>query len=83
MTNAQYQRTRIRGDASALIAQFRRAILLYARAQGTSVERAMSDSLVDLRHLCDIWQLDFGALESDAYEGYLEELEYSREGAHV
>jgi hypothetical protein len=82
MSNAQYQRTRIKGDASVLIAQLRQAILLYARAQATSIERAMSDSLVDPRHLCDVWRLDFGALEQDAYAGYLEELEYSKEATN-
>ena len=55
------------------------AILVYASRQGTTVDRAVSDALVDIRHLCDIWRLDFGALDDDAYEGYLEELEYSKE----
>jgi hypothetical protein len=81
MTNAEYQRTRIRADRSALVAQLRRAILLYARTQGTTVDRAMSDSLVDLRHLCDIWRLDFGTLDDDAYSGYLEELAYAAEAS--
>lgn len=79
MTNAQYQRKRIRGEKAGLIAQLRRALLVYARSQGTTIERAMADSLTDLRHLCDIWRLDFGALDDDAHTGYLEELEYSKE----
>jgi len=45
------------------------------------VERAVCDSLVDIRHLCDIWRLDYEALDDDAHGGYLEELEYSKESA--
>jgi hypothetical protein len=79
MTNSQYQRKRIRRDQAALIAQLRKAILVYANQQGTTVDRAVCDSLVDIRHLCDIWRLDYNALDDDAHEGYLEELEHSKE----
>jgi hypothetical protein len=79
MTNAQYQRGRAKGDPSALIAQLRRALVTYARKEGTSVERAVVDSLVDIRHLCDVWRLDFAALDDDSHGGYIEELEYSME----
>ena len=79
MTNSQYQRKLIKKHPDALIAQLRRAILVYACQQGTTADRAVVDALVDIRHLCDIWRLDFGALDDDAYGGYLEELEYPQE----
>jgi hypothetical protein len=35
----------------------------------------MTDALTDMRHLADVYGLDFGEIDSKAYDSYLEELE--------
>ena len=77
MTNAQYQRKRRREPS--LLRDLEIAIFRYARGQGTTVECTVRDVLTDLRHACDIHGLNFGELNSRAYQGYLEELEYAKE----
>jgi hypothetical protein len=34
----------------------------------------MTDALTDMRHLADVFALDFAEIEGRAYEGYIEEL---------
>jgi hypothetical protein len=35
----------------------------------------MTDALTDVRHLADVYGVDFGEIDGEAYDGYLEELE--------
>lgn len=73
MTNAEYQRKRMK-QGPCLIATLHRIIKRHCRAQGIEPESALTDALTDMRHLADIYELDFSALESEASDGYREEL---------
>lgn len=72
MTNAQYQRKRIK-RGPCLLATLHRAITKHCREQGIEPEFALRDAVTDLRHLADIYQLDFAEVDANAYECYLEE----------
>lgn len=73
MTNAEYQRKRIK-QGPCLIATLHRAIRRHCREQGIEPESALRDAMTDMRHLADIYRLNFAEVDSDAYDGYREEL---------
>jgi len=73
MTNAQYQAKRL-ADGPSLLAALHKVIEVHCEEQGIEPVSALRDALTDMRHLADIYQLDFGELDQYAHEGYLEEL---------
>ena len=74
MTNAEYQRNRIAQGAS-LLATLHQVIEKHCVEQGLEAVFALTDALTDMRHLADVYGLDFGEIDGKAYDGYLEELE--------
>lgn len=77
MTNAEYQANRLTQGPSLLVA-LNRVIKKHCREQDLEPASALRDALTDMRHLADVYALDFGALDSQAHDGYLEELEYAQ-----
>jgi hypothetical protein len=73
MTNAEYQRNRI-AQGPCLLAALHKVIEAHCAEQGLEPVSALRDVLTDMRHLADIYQLDFGELDHYAYEGYIEEI---------
>jgi hypothetical protein len=73
MTNAEYQKNRI-AQGPSLLAVLYQVIEKHCEEQGLEPVSALRDALTDMRHLADIYQLDFGELEHYAYEGYIEEM---------
>ena len=73
MTNAEYQAKRLT-QGPCLLAALHKVIEAHCEEQGLEPLSAMRDALTDMRHLADIFELDFGELDQCAYEGYLEEL---------
>ena len=71
-TNAQYQEFGM-GQGKSLLRSLGDIIQRYSKDEGTDMECAMRDTLTDLRHLCDVYGLDFGKIDSKAHKGYLEE----------
>lgn len=71
-TNAEYQKFRL-GQGPSLLKDLRDTIERYCEEQGTETEATIRDVLTDLRHLCDVHDLDFGEIDRRAYEGYCEE----------
>jgi hypothetical protein len=74
MTNAEYQKRRI-GQGGSLLATLHEVIEMHCEEQGLEPVFAITDALTDLRHLADVYGLDFGEIDGKAYEGYLEEWE--------
>lgn len=70
-TNAQYQRNR--AHTVSLLRELRVVLARYRRHEGTTARSALRDALIDLRHLADVWGLDFGKVDEDAHRGYVEE----------
>lgn len=81
-TNAAYQRHRIRTTPKSLAAGLKKLLLGYGKSEGVNHRSAIRDALTDLRHLCDIYGLDFGELDGGAYQGYLEEAQYHKEAVN-
>jgi hypothetical protein len=73
MTNAEYQRRRI-AQGPSLLAALHKVLESHCEEQGLEPVSALRDALTDMRHLADIYQLDFGELDQHAHDGYLEEL---------
>jgi hypothetical protein len=73
MTNAEYQAKRLT-EGPSLLAALHKVLESHCEEQGLEPVSALRDALTDMRHLADIYQLDFGELDQYAYEGYLEEL---------
>jgi hypothetical protein len=73
MTNAKFQKKRIK-QGPCLLAALHKVIEAHCEEQGLEPVSALRDALTDMRHLADIYQLDFGELDQYAHEGYLEEL---------
>jgi len=73
MTNAQFQKRRI-AQGPSLLAALHKVLESHCEEQGLEPVSALRDALTDMRHLADIYQLDFGELDQYAHEGYLEEL---------
>ena len=73
MTNAEYQAKRM-AEGPSLLAALHRVLEAHCQEQGLEPISALRDALTDMRHLADIYQLDFGELDQYAHEGYLEEL---------
>ena len=73
MTNAEYQTERI-AQGPCLLAALHKVIEAHCEEQGLEPVSALRDALTDMRHLADIYELDFGELDQYAHEGYLEEL---------
>jgi hypothetical protein len=73
MTNAEYQAKRF-AEGPCLLTALHKLIEAHCEEQGLEPVSALRDALTDMRHLADIYQLDFGAMDHYAYEGYLEEL---------
>jgi hypothetical protein len=73
MTNAEYQKKRI-AQGPCLLATLHKVIEAHCEEHGMEPVSALRDALTDMRHLADIYQLDFGELDHDAYEGYIEEM---------
>lgn len=74
MTNAKYQAARLVQMPDSLLGQLSRIITEYSEREGTELHCAIRDVLTDVRHLCDIREFDFAALDTDAYQVYLQEL---------
>jgi hypothetical protein len=74
MTNAEYQRNRI-AQGPSLLTSLHELIEKHCEEQGLEPVFAMTDALTDIRHLADVYGLDFGEIDGKAYDGYLEELE--------
>lgn len=77
MTNAEYQKHRADADSNCLLSRLRALATEYNGTidrEGEVSDSAVRDLLTDIRHLCDMYGLDFGAIDTEAYEGYLEEL---------
>ena len=73
MTNTEYQQNRIK-QGPCLLAALHQVIEAHCEEQGLEPVSALRDALTDMRHLADIYLLEFGELDQYAYEGYLEEL---------
>jgi hypothetical protein len=73
MTNAEYQAKRLT-EGPSLLAALHKVLESHCEAQGLEPVSAMRDALTDMRHLADIYQLDFGELDHYAHEGYIEEM---------
>jgi hypothetical protein len=73
MTNAEYQAKRL-AEGPSLLAALHKVLESHSEEQGLESVSALRDALTDMRHLADIYQLNFGELDHYAYEGYLEEL---------
>lgn len=58
----------------------KRALLASYEDADCDAESAIKDCLSDLRHLCDRLGVNFGELDSSAYDNYLNELPFSSEG---
>jgi hypothetical protein len=74
MTNAKAQAARLKKMPNSLLGQLSRIITKYADREGTELHCAIRDTLTDIRHLCDIHGLEWGGLDEQAYDVYLEEL---------
>ena len=74
MTNAEYQRNRI-GQGGSLLTMLHEVIEMHCEEKGLEPVSALTDALTDMRHLADVYALDFGEIDAKAYEGYLEESE--------
>jgi len=74
MTSAHYQANRLAESPDSLLGQISRIVTDYSEFEGIELHCAIRDTLTDLRHLCDIHGFDFGELDGDAHEGYIEEL---------
>ena len=73
MTNAEYQRNRI-GQGGSLLTTLHEVIEMYCEEQGLEPVSTLTDALTDMRHLADVYGLDFGEIDSKAHDTYLEEL---------
>ncbi len=73
MTNAEFQTKRI-AEGPCLLAALHKVLESHCEEQGLEPVSALRDALTDMRHLADIYQLDFGEMDQYAHEGYLEEL---------
>jgi len=72
MTNAEYQAKRL-AQGPYLLAALHKVLESHCEEQGLEPVSTLRDALTDMRHLADIYQLDFGELDHDAHEGYIEE----------
>ena len=73
MTNAEYQRNRI-AQGESLLATLHASIEKHCEEPGLEPVFAMTDALTDMRHLADVYGVDFGEIDARAYDGYIEEL---------
>jgi hypothetical protein len=73
MTNTEHQKKRI-AQGPSLLAALHKVLESHWEEQGLEPVSALRDALTDMRHLADIYQLDFGELDHYAYEGYIEEV---------
>ena len=71
MTNAAYQKMRLR-EGPSLLVTLNNAVTDEAE-EGVTMDEAICHALTDLRHLCDVHGFDFGAIDRRAYAGYVEE----------
>jgi len=74
MTNTEYQRNRI-AQGPSLLTTLHEVIEKHCEEQGLEPVFAMTDALTDMRHLADVYGVDFGEIDRKAYDSYLEELE--------
>jgi hypothetical protein len=82
MTNAQYQTNRI-AQGPSLLTSLHEVIEKHCEEQGLEPVSALTDALTDMRHLADVYGLDFGEIESKAHDTYLEELEAAQSPEQV
>ena len=83
MTNGEFQRRRADKDADCLLAGLRKLAVEYNAQidpEGAVFDSAVRDLLTDVRHLCDVYGLHFGPLNTEAHEQYLEERPWRDEG---
>ena len=73
MTNAQYQTNRI-AQGPSLLTTLHEVIEKHCEEQGLEPVSALTDALTDMRHLADVYGLDFGEIDNKAHDTYLEEL---------
>jgi hypothetical protein len=74
MTNAQYQTNRI-AQGPSLLTALHEVIEKHCEEQGLEPVFALTDALTDMRHLTDVYALDWGEIDTRAYDGYIEESE--------
>lgn len=79
MTNGEYQKFRIGQNCESTVAQLDAMVESQSKQAGSSVPEVIMDILCDLRHLCDIYELNFSDLDKLSYRGYLEELSWYEE----
>ena len=72
MTNAEYQKRRI-GQGGSLLHTLHEVIEMHCEENGLEPVSALTDALTDMRHLADVYGLDFGEIDARAYDGYIEE----------
>ena len=70
--NADYQRMRLRLGPS-LLRELDRAIQGCVREHGCDEKDAVRDMLIDVRHLCDVYGVNFAEADQEAYDGYFVE----------
>lgn len=72
-TNTEFQAAEL-ARSDSLRGQLNRIISDHSERERTELHCAIRDALTEIRHLCDIHQLDFDALNDRAIEVYREEL---------
>ena len=82
MTNAQYQTNRI-AQGPSLLTALHEVIEKHCEEQGLEPVSVLTDALTDMRHLADVYGLDFGEIDSKAHDTYLEELEAAQSPEQV
>lgn len=80
MTNGEYQKIRIgapeNGTPDTLIGMIAYSIQKYSEEQGTTFDCAVRDALIEMRHICDAFELDYAERDKQAYAGYVEECQW-------
>lgn len=62
--------------ADSLIGKLHAVLTEYCEGEGVEMEFAMRDALTDMRHICDIHELNLGDIDGRAHQGYLSEVAY-------
>ena len=73
MTNAEFQKNRI-AQGPSLLRTLHEVIERHCEEHGLEPVFAITDVLIDIRHLADVYGLDLGEIDANAHNSYLEEL---------
>jgi hypothetical protein len=83
-TNGERTKDRIESDSASLIARIHSAIKSYGETyfgeplKVYELGFAVRDALIEIRHICDAYELDYGAMDKAAYQVYLEEVAHGQ-----